>query len=436
MVNGYSTLENKLSNLPIKKKILLIVASMIFIRIGSVVPLPFVNTEYMKSLMNLEGLGFLNALTGSSFQQMSLFALSISPYITASIIIQLLTVAIPSLEEMKKDGKTGQDKIKKMTKYTAIALALIQSLGMAMGLGSQGLLNPYSAFTVTLATVIWTVGAVLLIYIGDTIEKLKLGSGISMILVCNIASTIPSDIRMIYEMFISGKTTAIQITTGVIAFGIFAAIVAACVTLSLTLKKIQVTHASKFATKMNMANNVFPIPLMTCSVMPVIFASSIMSFPLMLAQFVPVLQAGAFSHITATLNSSMWFNTVQPIYTIGAVIYLALTTLFTHFYLSIGFNCQEIANNFKHSGTVIPGVRPGKPTAEYLEKIVTRVAIAGNYLLTGMILLMHLICNITGLGALSIAGTSIFICVNVILEMEKIAKNLSMTYGKKLKLLK
>lgn len=428
MQYSYKTMTTRLNELSLWMKVTIILVALAIVRIGSNIPLPFVNREYIQALLDVEGLGFLNAITGGSMLQMSFFALSVSPYITASIIIQLMTVVSPALDEMRKDGKTGMDKYKKITQATGVALALLQAAGMAIGLGSQGLLTPYNPVTVLGATLIWTVGGVFIIFLGEFLDKLELGSGISMILFCNIVASIPSDIRSIYEVFTVSGPVAVQATKMIVFVLVILGVIAACVVCSSALKQLPVVQTRKLT---GSAKSTFPIPLMTCSVMPVIFAGSIMSMPILIAQFVPALQSGVAGHIIRTMNTSAWFDPAMPLYSVGAIVYALLTTAFTYFYLEIGFNATEIAENLKKSGAVIPGLRPGKPTEERIRSISTRVALLGNTIMTGIILFMYCVCSLSGLGTLSIAGTSCFICVNVVLEeKKKIESNLSLRMKK------
>lgn len=417
----HTSLKTKLENLSLAQKAVFIFACLVIVRIGSLAPFPFVNAEYMHSLLGDGGLGFFNSVTGGSFYQMSVFALSISPYITASIIIQLMSVVIPDLEQMRKEGKTGEDRYKRITAITGIIFAFLQSTGMAVGLGRGGLLEPYNVFTVIGATVIWTAGAAVLIGIGELISKLNIGNGTSIILVSNILATLPSDIMTVKTVLIDQRNAGGMAVNIALVTGIFLCIIAACVVLTKTVKKIRVLQSRKLG---GTADSTFPIPLNTCSVMPVIFASSILSMPILISRFVPAMQDGIVGHIVNALNSSNWFLPYAPHYTAGVVVYAALTTFFAYFYLSIGFNPLEIADRFKKSGAVIPGIRPGAPTADYIEKISTRVALFGNACVTALILFMHLVCNVNGLGTLSIAGTSILICVNVILEEQKLLQSI------------
>ena len=351
-------------------------------------------------------------------QQMSFFAFSISPYITASIIMQLMSVVFPSLEELQKDGKTGMERFKQITQMLAATLAVIQSVAMAAGLGARGLLVSYTPATVMIASVVWSVGAVTLIGISIFLDWLEVGSGVSILLCTNILSMFPSDIFSLRDMFVSGKITAVAVLNTVLIITILLAVIGVCVTLATTCREIPVTNSRKMAGKLN--KSTFPIPLNTCSVMPVIFASSIMSLPIIVSQFTGTAKSGLPMHIMRCLTTGEWFKLEQPVYSIGAILYFGLTTMFTYFYLDIGFNPYEIADNLKRSGATIPGIRPGIPTVEYIKKVSTRIALAGNTATTFLIIAMHAVCSFYGLGSLSIAGTSVIILVGVVVEERRL----------------
>lgn len=414
----YTSLKTKLGNLPLSRKILIIAVCILFVRLGSVIPLPFVNRDYMQVILGGSdgGLGFFNAVTGGALYQMSFFALSISPYITASIIIQLLSITVPKLEKLRKEGKSGEDTYKKITNITGIVLAFFQASGMAIGLGAGGLLTPYNPLTVIGAIAIWTTGAAVLILMGEMITKMNIGNGISILLVTNILATIPGDVRTVTDVLIQNHIPAVMILRTVIVAATCFAVICGGIVLTQTYKKIRVTQSRKMS---GQADTVFPIPLNVCSVMPVIFASSIMSMPILISRFVPAMTEGIVGKVISALNTSAWFNVQNPLLSLGAVLYVGLSIFFAYFYLGIGFNAAEIADNFKKSGTVIPGIRPGVPTEEYIEKVSTKIAMAGNAFMVALIIGMHAICNVSGLGTLSIAGTSILICISVIMEEKK-----------------
>lgn len=420
---GFRTFKSQLKGLPIACKAAVILAVIILVRFGSSYPLPFVDGDYMRMILGIQGLAFLNSITGGSMQQMSFFALSISPYITASIIMQLMTVVFPSLEEMQKDGKTGRERFKHITQAVAVTLSVIQSVAMAVGLGARGLLVSYTPATVAAASVIWSIGAIVLIGISSFLDWMEVGSGISILLCANILSTFPSDVFALRDMFVSGKIPAVAVLNACLIIATFLAILGVCVVLASTSREVPVVNSRKLAGTLDKSS--FPIPLNTCSVMPVIFASSILSLPIIVSQFTGTAKDGIPMHIMRCLTTGEWFKPEQPLYTVGAFLYFGLTTLFTYFYLDIGFNPYEIADNLKRSGATIPGIRPGAPTVEYIRKTSTRIALAGNTATTLLILAMHAVCNAYGLGALSIAGTSVIILVGVVIEERRLLASLA-----------
>ncbi len=420
---GFRTFKSQLKGLPTACKAAVILAVIILVRFGSSYPLPFVDGDYMRMILGIQGLAFLNSITGGSMQQMSFFALSISPYITASIIMQLMTVVFPSLEEMQKDGKTGRERFKHITQAVAVTLSVIQSVAMAVGLGARGLLVSYTPATVAAASVIWSIGAIVLIGISSFLDWMEVGSGISILLCANILSTFPSDVFALRDMFVSGKIPAVAVLNACLIIATFLAILGVCVVLASTSREVPVVNSRKLAGTLDKSS--FPIPLNTCSVMPVIFASSILSLPIIVSQFTGTAKDGIPMHIMRCLTTGEWFKPEQPLYTVGAFLYFGLTTLFTFFYLDIGFNPYEIADNLKRSGATIPGIRPGAPTVEYIRKTSTRIALAGNTATTLLILAMHAVCNAYGLGALSIAGTSVIILVGVVIEERRLLASLA-----------
>lgn len=424
---GFRTFKARLRGLPMVCKATAILAVIILVRIGSSYPLPFVNQDYMRMILGIQGLAFLNSITGGSMQQMSFFALSISPYITASIIMQLMTVVFPSLEEMQKDGKTGRERFKHITQGVAVTLSAIQSVAMAVGLGARGLLVSYTPATVVAASVIWSIGAIVLIGISSFLDWLEVGRGISILLCANILSTFPSDVFALRDMFVSGKIPAVAVLNACLIVAAFLAVISVCVTAASTYKDVPVVNSRKMAGRLDKSS--FPIPLNTCSVMPVIFASSILSLPIIVSQFTGTAQSGVPMHIMRCLTTGEWFKPEQPLYTVGAFLYFGLTTLFTYFYLDIGFNPYEIADNLKKSGATIPGIRPGVLTVEYIRKTSTRIALAGNTATMLLILAMHAVCNIYRLGGQGIAGTSVIILVGVVIEERRLLASLAVVNG-------
>lgn len=420
------TLRNAFKIKDIRKKLLYTFAMLVVIRIGSQLPIPGVETAFFKDFFaqqNNDAFGFFNAMTGSSFTNMSVFALSITPYITSSIIMQLLTIAIPKLEEMQRDGEDGRKKIAEYTRYVTVALALIESIAMAVGFGGQGLLSEFNAISVIIAVVTMTAGSALLMWIGERITENGVGNGISIVLLFNIISSLPSDASTLYTRFMSGKTVAVSAVAAIIIVAIVIAIVVFVVVLQDGERRIPVQYSKKMQGRKMVGGQSSNIPLKvnTAGVIPVIFASSIMSFPVVIAQFFGsrINYDSIGGHILLMLNSSNWFKPERPVYSIGMLVYIALIIVFAYFYTSITFNPLEVANNMKKSGGFIPGIRPGKPTSDYLNSILNYVVFIGACGLTVICIIPIMVSGLFNVSRLSFGGTSLIIIVSVVLETLK-----------------
>ena len=420
------TLRNAFKIKDIRKKLLYTFAMLVVIRIGSQLPIPGVETAFFKDFFaqqNNDAFGFFNAMTGSSFTNMSVFALSITPYITSSIIMQLLTIAIPKLEEMQRDGEDGRKKIAEYTRYVTVALALIESIAMAIGFGGQGLLSEFNAISVIIAVVTMTAGSALLMWIGERITENGVGNGISIVLLFNIISSLPSDASTLYTRFMSGKSVAVSAVAAIIIVAIVIAIVVFVVVLQDGERRIPVQYSKKMQGRKMVGGQSSNIPLKvnTAGVIPVIFASSIMSFPVVIAQFFGsrINYDSIGGHILLMLNSSNWFKPERPVYSIGMVIYIALIIVFAYFYTSITFNPLEVANNMKKQGGFIPGIRPGKPTSDYLNKILNYIVFIGAVGLTVVAIVPILASGLLDVSRISFSGTSLIIIVGVVLETIK-----------------
>lgn len=408
----------------IRKKIGYTFLMLIVIRIGSQLPTPGVDSNYIQQFFAQntgEAFNLFNAFTGGSFEQMSIFALSITPYITSSIIMQLLTIAIPKLEEMQKEGEDGRKKIVAITRYLTVALALIESLAMAVGFGRQGLLVEYNFVNAAIVVLTLTAGSAFLMWIGERITEKGVGNGISIVLVINIISRIPSDMTSLFEQFVKGKPIASAALAVVIILAIIIALVVFVVILQSGERRIAVQYSQKVAGRRTYGGQSTNIPLKvnTAGVIPIIFASSLMQFPVVIASFMGKGNgSGIGSEILRGLNQSNWCNPEQLKYTWGLILYIVLTVFFAYFYTSITFNPLEIANNMKKSGGFIPGIRPGKPTVEYLTKILNYIIFIGA---CGLVLVQVVPILFNGwLGAkVSFGGTSLIIIVSVVLETLK-----------------
>ena len=408
----------------IRKKIGYTFLMLIVIRLGSELPTPGVNPTYIKEFFAQntgEAFNLFNAFTGGSFEQMSIFALSITPYITSSIIMQLLTIAIPKLEEMQKEGEDGRKKIVAITRYLTVVLALIESTAMAVGFGRQGLLKEYNFENAAIVVLTLTAGSAFLMWIGERITEKGVGNGISIVLVINILSRVPSDMTTLFNQFVKGKSLA----SGGLAVLIILAIIVAMVVFVILLqdgeRRIAVQYSQKIAGRKTFGGQSTHIPLKvnTAGVIPIIFASSLMQFPIVIASFLGKGNgSGIGSEILRGMNQGNWLNPDQIKYSWGLIVYIVLTVFFAYFYTSITFNPLEIANNMKKSGGFIPGIRPGKPTVEYLTKRLNYIIFIGA---CGLVVVQVVPIFFNGwFGAnVSFGGTSLIIIASVILETLK-----------------
>ena len=409
----FQTIRNAFKVKEIRKGILYTFMMLVVIRFGSQLPTPGVDPTYLKRFFDQAGdaLGFLNAVTGSSFENMSVLALSITPYITSSIIMQLLTIAIPKLEEMQKDGEDGRRKILEYTRYVTVALALLQSSAMAIGFGRQGFLIDCSM----------TAGSAFLMWCGEQITEHGVGNGISIVLLFNIISSVPNDGVTLFTRFIRGKKVPVAAVSVIIIAAIIFAMVVYVIILNDAERRIPVQYSKKMQGRKMVGGQSSHIPLKvnTSGVMPVIFASSIMSFPVIIGQFLNVDYSTIGGKILMVLSSSNWLVPERPVYSIGLVIYIVLLILFAYFYTSITFNPLEIANNMKKQGGFIPGIRPGKPTSDYLNKILNYIVFIGAVGLMVVAVLPIAFSGIFSVSRISFSGTSLIIIVSVILETIK-----------------
>ena len=408
----------------IRKKIFYTFMMLVVVRLGSQLPTPGVNPDYIKNFFAQntgDAFNFFNAFTGGSFEQMSVFALSITPYITSSIIIQLLTIAIPKLEEMQREGEDGRKKIASFTRYLTVALALMESTAMAIGFGRQGLLQEYNFVNAAIVVLTLTGGSALLMWIGERITENGVGNGISIVLLINILSRVPSDLNTLFERFVKGKTIAKGGLAAIIIAAIILVLVVMVVILQDGERRIAVQYSQKMQGRRTYGGQSTHIPMKinTAGVIPILFASSLMQFPIVIASFLGKGNgSGIGSEILRGMNQSNWCNPQNIKYSWGLVVYIILTVFFAYFYTSITFNPMEIANNMKKSGGFVPGIRPGRPTVEYLTRILNYVIFMGA---VGLVVIQFVPILFNGwLGAkVSFGGTSLIIIVSVILETLK-----------------
>ena len=419
----FTTLKNAFKIKELRKKILFTFAMLVVIRFGSQLPVPGVDRTYFANWFAAQtgdAFNFFDAFTGGSFINMSVLALNITPYITSSIIMQLLTIAIPKLEEMQRDGEDGRKKIASITRYVTVGLALIESSAMAIGFGRQGLLETYNVFNIITVVAALTAGSAFLMWIGERITENGVGNGISIVLTINIISRMPQDISTLFEQFVLNRPIAKAVVAAIIILAIIIGMVILVIVLNDGVRKIPVQYAKKVQGRKMVGGQSTNIPLKvnTSGVIPVIFASSLMQLPIFICSLFNVSGTGFWAEILRGLNSSYWCNPNQPVYSIGLVVYVVLVIFFAYFYTSITFNPLEIADNMKRQGGFIPGIRPGKPTSDYLTKILNYIIFIGAIGLTIVCVVPYFFNGIFG-ASVSFGGTSLIIIVSVVLETIK-----------------
>jgi len=378
-----TTLKNAFKVKEIRQRVLYTLGMLVIIRLASQLPVPGVNRDYFANWFASQtgdAFNLFDAFTGGSFLSMSVIALNITPYITSSIIIQLLTIAIPKLEEMQKDGEEGRKKITAITRYVTVALALIESSAMAIGFGRQGLLQEYNALNVITVIVALTAGSAFLMWIGEKITEKGIGNGISIVLTINIVSRMPQELTGLFRQFVTSREIAPAVVAAVIIIAVIVLMVVLVIILNSGTRKIPVQYAKKMQGRKMYGGNSSNIPLKinTAGVIPVIFASSLMQFPVIICSLFGINGGtGFWGKVLRGLSSSNWCRPSEPIYSIGLVVYIAFVIFFAYFYTSITFNPIEIAENMKKQGGFVPGIRPGRPTSEYLTKILNYIIFIG-----------------------------------------------------------
>lgn len=430
------TLKKALKIKEIRRRLLYTFLMMIVVRLGCQLPIPFVNEDAIKQITDFfgnENFSFFAAITGGSMEKMSIFALNITPYITASIIMQLLTIAIPKLDEIQKDGEEGRKKIAEITRYLTVGLAIIESTAMIVGFANQGLFDTADITYDTMSALrkwgviitgilAMTAGSAVLMWIGEQITEKGVGNGISIVLTINIISGLPSDIAGLFTNFVAKEGMSIggRILAALIIIGVVVGIIVLVVILQGAIRKISVQMSQKVQGRRQVGGQQSNIPLKvnTAGVIPVIFASSLLQFPIVIASFF-----GKSPAWMNYLNQSQWCKPENLKYSIGFVVYLLLILFFAYFYTSITFNPREVAKNLNDRGGFIPGIRSGKPTVAYLTKILNYIIFIGA---VGLIIVAVIPIIASGVSGANVGfgGTSIIIIVGVILETLQTIKSM------------
>ncbi|MDU1203810.1 MAG: preprotein translocase subunit SecY [Clostridiales bacterium] len=393
----------------VRRRILYTLMMILIFRIGTTIPVPDVNTSIISSLVSGNSLlALYNMFTGGAFSNFTLFALGIGPYITASIIIQLLTVGFDSLKELQKSGEEGRKKMNMYTKYTALVLAIIQAVGITLGVIKSALTSD-SIFSI--ATVIMTLvsASMILMWMGDRITEKGLGNGSSIIIFVGIISRIPSDLISVVKSVQSGT---LVLWLAIVLAVIMLVTIALVTFINEAVRKIPVQYAKKVVGRKLYGgqNSHIPMKVNQSGVMPIIFASSLLAFPQTIALF---MGKNAQNFVSTYLSTSG---------DIGFWIYRSLEVLlivfFSYFYTTISFNVDDIAENMKNNGGFIPGIRPGRPTVDYLSKILSRITLAGALFLAVIAMIPAFTVHFMSVN-MSLAGTSILIVVGVALELKR-----------------
>lgn len=399
----------------LRKKILFTVFILLIYRLGNAVPVPYVDVaalkEYFDTTLNSTVLGLYNAMSGSAFSRATVFALSINPYINSSIIMQLLCIAIPALERLQKDGgEEGRKKIASITRYVTVGLGLIMGFAYYSMLRNYGLLTQSGALTGIVIVLTFTAGSAFIMWLGEQITEFGIGNGISIILFASIISRIPSTVSSAITNIAGGA----QSIGGVLVILVLAlALVVVIVFVNDSERRIPIQYAKQMrGRKMYGGQSTFlPIKVNMSGVMPIIFAQSIASLPATILAFNNPANDWKFTTVMRTIT-----NTNGVLY---AVAYFLLIIAFGYFYAAIQYNPIEIANNLKKNGGYIPGFRPGRPTAEFIQKVIHKIVLFGSLYLGVVAILPIIISNISGYSSLAIGGTSVIIVVGVALETAK-----------------
>lgn len=406
---------NIFANKELKDRIVYTFMMFVVFRLGVHIPVPGVDASVIENIFQSGNLfGFLDLFSGGALSKFSIFAMSITPFINAQIIMQMLVAVIPSLEELRKDGQEGFKQIQKMTRYFTIFLAFVQAFGISYGLRANGALVDNSWFFLFFVCVVLTAGTCLLMWIGEKITEHGIGNGISLIIFCGIVARFPEALQTIVQYLEVGTITPLQAL-------LFAAIALAMIVVVIEVnegqRRIPVQYAKRvIGRKMYGGHSTFlPLKVNQAGVIPIIFASSILMLPVTLAQFVHV---GWVQALAKFFGWGTWANTC---------LYAILIVIFTYFYTAITVNVTELADNMKKYGGFIPGIRPGEPTMRYVDKVLTRITLTGSVFLAFIAILPNFIGSITNIQGVYFGGTALLIIVGVALDTMRQAQSLMVT---------
>ena len=409
----FKTIANAWKTVDLRKKILFTVLIVLLYRVGTAIPVPLLNAQVLSSsLLSSQGslFQYLNILSGGAMSQATLFALGVSPYITASIVIQLLTIAIPYLERISKEGEEGQKKLNQLTRIATVVLGLVTSFGYYKLLENNNAITNKGVFPAFVIILSYCAGSSLVMWLAEKINENGIGNGISIILFANIVSRLPSMIHNLWSAYLtSGNAGKIILGIGVIIVSLAATALIVFITDS--ERRLPIQYAKKVVGRKMYGgqSSTLPLKVNMTGVMPMIFANSIVSIPATIQMFVNPKQGSFWAGFFNLFGTDGW-------------LYAALTAIlivaFAYFYVTISFNPIEVANNLKKNGGFIPGIRPGKPTSDYITKVLSRITLIGALFLV-VIAVVPLVANIISgakLSSLAFTGSSIIIVVGGVLE--------------------
>ena len=389
----------------LRQKVIFTLAMFIVFRAGTHIPVPGVNASVIEQLFRSGNLfGLLDMFSGGALSKFSIFAMSITPYINASIILQLLKVVVPTLEQWSKEGEEGFKKTTKLTRMLTVALAFIQACGMAYGL-KMAINNP-GIFSILLIAITLTAGTVFLMWIGEQITARGVGNGISLIIFAGIVSRLPDGLKVIFQYLQAGTVSLLNV---ILFAAIALAMVVFVIIISEGIRKIPVQYAKRVVGKKAYGGHTSYIPLKVnqAGVIPIIFASSVLMFPVTIAQFVDVPWVKEMGRL---------FQWGSPLQT---TLYVLMILFFTYFYTAVSLNIGDLSDNIKKNGGFIPGLRPGNPTTEYLDKVMSRITLAGAIFLSLIALMPNVIGWVTRIEGVYFGGTALLIVVGVALQTMK-----------------
>ena len=398
-------LGNVLQITELRNKVVFTLLMFAVFRAGTHIPVPGVNAAVIEQLFTSGNLfGLLDLFAGGALSKFSIFAMSITTYINASIILQLLTVVVPTLERWSKEGEDGRKKITQLTRYGTVVLGFIQALGMAYGLRMA--INDPGLGSILLIALTLTAGTTFLMWLGEQITQKGIGNGISLIIFAGIVSRLPDGLYVIFEYL---KAGTINLFNLVLFLLIAIAMIVFVIAISQGTRRIPVQYAKRVVGRKTVGghSSYLPLKVNQAGVIPIIFASSVLMFPVTIAQFVDMPWAKTVAD---------WFAWGTPFQT---TLYILLIVFFTYFYTAVSLNIQDMAENMKKYGGFIPGLRPGKPTSDYLDRVLTRITLAGSIFLALIAIMPNIIVWATKIQGVYFGGTALLIVVGVALDTMK-----------------